>query len=96
MNPEFTYTLPKFQIACGIADILMHTLDRYFTLEEGNELTDELAEALLRVAIHNGRAAMKGPADYGAASELMCAAAFPNGLRGLPCSDFGVHQMVMN
>ncbi len=95
MNPEFTYTLPKFQIACGIADILMHTLDRYFTLEEGNELTDELAEALLRVAIRSGRIAMEAPADYGAASELMwCGSLSHNGLTGLGrASDFGVHQM---
>ncbi len=41
MNPELTYTLPKYQIACGVVDIMMHTLDRYFTLTEGNELTDE-------------------------------------------------------
>ena len=48
MNPELTYTLPKYQVGCGIVDIMMHTLDRYFTQTENNELTDEIAEGLLR------------------------------------------------
>jgi alcohol dehydrogenase YqhD (iron-dependent ADH family) len=68
MNPELTYTLPKFQILCGIVDIMMHTLDRYFTLTEGNELTDEIAEALLRVMIKNGKAAVADSSDYQAMS----------------------------
>ena len=95
MNPELTYTLPRYQIACGIADILMHTLDRYFTNVEGNELTDELAEAVLRVAIRNGRIAMDNPSDYGAASELMwCGSLSHNGLTGLGrAGDFAVHQL---
>ena len=46
MNPELTYTLPPKQIACGISDIMMHTLERYFTNETGNEFTDRVAEAL--------------------------------------------------
>ncbi len=95
MNPELTYTLPRYQIACGIADILMHTLDRYFTQVEGNELTDELAEAILRVAIRNGRTAMENTSDYGAASELMwCGSLSHNGLTGLGrAGDFSVHQL---
>jgi alcohol dehydrogenase YqhD (iron-dependent ADH family) len=95
MNPELTYTLPKYQIACGIADIMMHTLDRYFTQVEGNELTDELAEALLRVTIRNGRIAINSPTDYGAASELMWSGSLShNGLTGLGrAGDFSVHQL---
>jgi len=54
MNPELTFTLPKYQVGCGVVDIMMHTLDRYFTPTEGNELTDEMAEALLRVVIKQG------------------------------------------
>jgi alcohol dehydrogenase YqhD (iron-dependent ADH family) len=95
MNPELTYTVPKYQIACGIADIMMHTLERYFTKVQGNEMTDEFAEALLRVAIRNGRIAIKNPNDYGAASELMWAGSLShNGLTGLGrASDFSVHQL---
>ena len=51
MNPELTYTLPKYQVGCGIVDIMMHTLDRLFTQTENNELTDEIAEGLLRTVI---------------------------------------------
>ncbi|MCL2031419.1 MAG: iron-containing alcohol dehydrogenase [Oscillospiraceae bacterium] len=95
MNPELTFTLPPFQIACGIVDIMMHTLDRYFTKTEGNEFTDEVAEALLRVVIRNGRKAMADPADYDAMSELMwCGSVSHNGLTGLGVvMDFSVHQL---
>ena len=44
MNPKLTYTLPKYQLTCGIVDIMMHTMERYFTPVDGNELTDEIAE----------------------------------------------------
>ena len=57
LNPELTHTLPPYQIACGIVDIMMHTLDRYFQPVD-NALTDALAEALLRTVIHQGRKAM--------------------------------------
>ena len=50
MNPELTYTLPKYQIGCGVVDIMMHTLERYFIPNQKNQMTDEIAEALLRVA----------------------------------------------
>jgi alcohol dehydrogenase YqhD (iron-dependent ADH family) len=95
MNPELTYTLPKYQIACGIVDIMMHTLDRYFTLTEGNELTDEIAEALLRVVIGNGTIAMGNPYDYQAMSELMwCGSVSHNGITGLGAAlDFAPHQL---
>jgi alcohol dehydrogenase YqhD (iron-dependent ADH family) len=95
MNPELTYTLPKYQILCGIVDIMMHTLDRYFTLTDGNELTDEIAEALLRVVIKNGQIALKNPCDYQARSELMwCGSISHNGLTGLgAANDFAVHQL---
>jgi len=95
MNPELTFTLPSYQIACGIVDIMMHTLDRYFTLTEGNELTDEIAESLLRVVIKNGKIAMKDPSDYEAMSELMwCGSISHNGLTGLGANtDFTPHQL---
>ncbi len=95
LNPELTYTLPPYQIACGIVDIMMHTLDRYFSPTPGNELTDELAEGLLRVTIRNGTLAMEDPGAYGPASELMwCGSLSHNGLTGLGrLLDFGVHQL---
>lgn len=95
MNPELTYTLPMYQVACGIVDIMMHTLDRYFTLTEGNQITDEIAEALLRVVIENGKVAMKNPRDYQAMSELMwCGSISHNGITGLGAdTDFAPHQL---
>lgn len=95
MNPELTYTLPKYQIGCGVVDIMMHTLDRYFTPTEGNELTDVIAEGLLRTVIKNGAKAFENPQDYDAMSELMWAGSLShNGLTGLGAEkDFAVHQL---
>ena len=99
MNPQLTYSLPKFQIACGVADIIMHTLDRYFSSEcnEGkvNEMTDEIAEALLRVVIRNGTIVLENPCDYQAQSEIMWAGSLShNGITGLGRTlDFSVHQL---
>lgn len=96
MNPELTYTVPKYQIACGVTDIILHTIERYFTAHaDGNELTDAFAAALLRTVIKNGRAAMNDPSDYDAMSELMwCGSLSHNGLTGLGRPlDFSAHQL---
>ena len=94
MNPELTYTVPKYQISCGIADIMMHTLERYFTHVENNELTDGIAEALMRTVIKNGPLLLREPSNYNAASEIMwCGSLSHNGLTGLGRPfDFPVHQ----
>ena len=83
MNPELTMTLPPYQVACGVTDIMMHTMDRYFNPYE-NELTDAIAEALLRTVIAKGRVAVQNPKDYDSMSELMWAGSLShNGLTGL-------------
>ena len=94
MNPELTFTLPKYQIACGIADIMMHTLERYFIPNQNNRLTDEIAEGVLRTVIDNGRIAVQNPTDYGAMSEIMwCGSISHNDLTGLGRGkDFCVHK----
>ena len=51
MNPELTMTLPAYQTACGCCDIIMHTLERYFVQGPSMELTDALAEGLLRTVM---------------------------------------------
>lgn len=95
MNPELTYTLPKEQITYGIVDIMMHTLDRYFTPTKGNAFTDEMAEALLRNVIKYGEKALENSSDYEAMSELMwCGSLSHNGITGLGAvSDFAPHQL---
>lgn len=95
MNPEFTYTLPKYQIACGVSDILMHTMDRYFTNVEGNDFTDIVAEGLLKNVICHGRVALEKPTDYHAMSEIMwCGSVSHNDFTGLGrIKDFATHKL---
>lgn len=95
MNPELTYTLPRYQIACGVVDIMMHTLERYFIPHQENRLTDEIAEGLLRTVIDSGRTAMQNPEDYNAMSEIMWSGSLShNNLTGLGRpKDFSVHKL---
>ena len=94
MNPELTYTVPKYQLSCGIADIMMHTLERYFSHVENNELTDGIAAALMKTVIRNAPVLIREPSNYNAASEIMwCGSLSHNGLTGLGRPfDFPVHQ----
>jgi len=95
MDPVLTYTLPPRHTACGVADILMHTLERYFAPDTDNAVTDELAEALMRVIIKYGKEVMEKPQEYKARAELMWAGSLShNGLTGLGQSmDFSGHQL---
>ena len=92
LDPLLAATLPAHQVACGVSDILMHTLDRYFNPVTDNALTDELAEALLRVVLEFGPAAVR---DEKAMSEIMWAGSLShNGLTGLGGNkDFATHQL---
>jgi len=72
MNPELTYTLPPYQTACGITDMMAHIMERYFTKVKHVELTDELCEGALRTIIRNARKIFSGgEKDYGARAEIM-------------------------
>ena len=72
LNPELTYTLPPFQTACGIADMLAHIMERYFTKEPHVELTDELCEGAMRTIIRNARKIFSGgEKNYDARAEIM-------------------------
>ena len=83
MNPELTYTVSKYQTACGVTDIMMHTLERYFCMNGDVALTDHLAEGLLRSVIEAGKVAMDKPDDYEARATLMWASSLShNGLTG--------------
>ena len=95
LDPELAATLPRYQIACGVTDIMMHTLDRYFNPVPDNEISDAMAEALLRVVIDNGFDAMLEPAHPHYMSEIMwCGSLSHNGLTGLGGQkDFAVHQL---
>ena len=95
LDPKLAMTLPTRQLSCGVTDILMHTLDRYFTPADDNELTDELAEALLRVVIRNGPQVVENENDLHAMSEIMwCGSVSHNGLTGLGAPrEFTTHQL---
>jgi len=73
LNPELTYTVNQFQTGCGIVDIMMHTLERYFTITKKVDLTDHIAEGLLISVINAGEVAIKNPEDYEARATLMWA-----------------------
>lgn len=93
-NPELTYTLPEYQTACGIVDIMMHTLDRYFSPDEYSDLSDGIAEALLRTTVKNGAIVMDDPENYDARAELMWAGTLShNDITGVGRNwDFAPHQ----
>lgn len=95
MNPEYTFTVSKYQTACGIVDILMHTFERYFTHTPDVDLTDELAEGLCRAVIRAGTKAVKNGSDYEARATLMWAGSIShNDLTGLGRQgDWATHQM---
>lgn len=95
MNPELAATLPAYQVACGVTDIMMHTMERYFIPGIQCEMTDCIAEGLLRTVIRNGAKVYENPADYDAMAEVMwCGSLSHNNLtecgRG---KDFSVHKL---
>ncbi len=73
MNPERTYTLPAYQTAAGATDIMMHTMERYFSKYEDALLTDALAEALLRQVIASTPVVLEDPENYEHRAAIMWA-----------------------
>ncbi|MBO4856072.1 MAG: iron-containing alcohol dehydrogenase [Bacilli bacterium] len=94
-NPKLTYSVSPYQTACGITDIMMHTLERYFQPSSENEPADGFAEALLRSVIKAGQKVMKNPEDYDSRAVLMLMSSLShNGLTNIG-KPFGmpVHQL---
>ena len=73
MNPERTYTLPPYQTAAGATDIMMHTMERYFSKYEDATLTDAIAEVLLRTVKDAVFEVLKNPEDYRNRAAIMWA-----------------------
>ena len=95
MNPELTYTLPAYQTASGCVDILMHTMERYFTKAENTMLTDSVAEGLMRTVIYNAKVLAEDPENYDARAQVMWAGSLShNGLTGCGTEgDWASHQL---
>lgn len=83
LNPELTYTVSPYQTACGTVDILMHTLERYFSAGEATPLTDNIALGLMKAVIEAGKRVMANPTDYADRATLLWANSLShNGLTG--------------
>lgn len=95
LNPEYTYSLPSFQTACGAVDIMAHMMERYFTNTQHVELIDRMTEGALKTVIHNAPIALTQPENYDARAEIMWAAALAhNGLLGTGrVTDWASHRL---
>ncbi len=95
MNPELTFTLPAWQTACGITDMMMHIMERYFSKDDDMETTDAVAESLLRTCMTEGHKVMENPNDYTSRANIMWAGSLAhNGLTGCGTTgDWATHNI---
>ena len=95
MNPEFALTVPKYPLLCGIADIIMHTIERYFSMIDGNEFTDLVAESLVKNVMAQSKILLDDPKNLQAMSEIMwCGSVSHTGFTGLGREkDFSAHKL---
>ncbi len=95
LDPELTYSVSKYQTACGIVDIMAHTMERYFTPCEPTDLTDRISESLLKSVIDAGRTAIENPCDYEARATIMWASSLShNNITSCGRDSFlAVHQL---
>ena len=94
LNPEYTYTVPKYQMVSGIFDTMSHLMEQYFSGEDDNT-TDYLIEGVMDSLIHSAREALQDPHSYQARSNIMwCATLGLNTLTGLSkTQDWEVHNI---
>lgn len=84
MNPELTYTLPAYQTACGIADMMAHIMERYFTNTPDVEISDRLCEGTLTAIIKEAYRVKQQPDNYAARANIMwCGTVAHNGICGV-------------
>lgn len=95
LNPELTYTLPPYQTACGIVDMMAHILERYFTPTQGTEVSDGISEGLLKSIMEVAPIVMKDPKNYDARANIMWAGTLAhNGICGCgKIEDWASHGM---
>ncbi len=95
MNPRFTMGLPPYQTSCGLADILSHLLERYFTDVDNVDTTDYLLEGAIKALMLNAGRLMENPKDYNARAEVqwLASIAHNNLLDTGRISDWGSHRI---
>ena len=93
MNPERTFTLPPYQTAAGVVDIIMHTLERYFSHDDDMTVTDSIAESLIRTVQDSAFKVLQQPDNYLHRAQIMWASSLShNGLTGCgTTSDWATH-----
>ncbi len=95
MNPEYTLGLPAYQTSCGVADILSHLLERYFSDVKHTDVTDYLIEGAVQALLVNGERLMKDPKDLDARAEIqwLASVAHNNLLDTGRIGDWGSHRI---
>ena len=95
MNPRRTFTLPPYQTAAGVTDMMMHTMERYFTKDDDMDFTTDIAEAMLRSIKDAVFAVLKDPEDYRYRAQIMWGGSLMhNGLTGCGVADdWATHQL---
>lgn len=95
MNPEYTFGLPRFQTAAGVADILSHILERYFSDVQHTDVTDYLLEGATKALFANGPKVLENPKDYDARAEIqwLASIAHNNLLDTGRIGDWGSHRI---
>ena len=95
MNPRRTFTLPPYQTAAGVTDMIMHTMERYFSKDDDMDLTTDLAEALMRRMKTAVFDVLRNPEDYRQRAQIMWGGSLAhNGLTGCGVSDdWATHQL---
>lgn len=95
MNPERTFTLPEYQTACGVTDIMMHTMERYFSHDDDMTVTDAIAEGILRTVKDSVFIVLKEPENYVHRAQIMWAGSLAhNDLTGCGTTgDWATHQL---
>lgn len=95
MNPVRTFTLPPYQTAAGVTDIMMHTMERYFNPDADMTVTDAIAEALMRTMKDSVFEVLKNPEDYRNRAQIMWAGSLAhNDVTGNRVNgDWATHQI---
>lgn len=95
MNPELTFTLPAWQTAAGITDMMAHIMERYFTNTKETQLADRMCEGVLKAIIEEAPKVMSEPCNYEARANIMWAGTIAhNGTCGTGCEeDWATHYM---
>ena len=95
LDPETLYSLPAYQVGCGITDMFVHVFERYFTTVKNVDLTDRFCEAVMKTIINNAKRILANQKNYDACAEIMwCGSLAHNNLAGTGrVGDFASHMI---